>query len=130
MMRARFTFTKYYNYFNVHIDNLEKLSVEQIKEIELFVKNRKGVFNFETYSFAIQKRLEFYEFVVLIQNSTINAQCIEKERVVKEKKRIGFGQYKGMFYTDLTDSYILWLKSNYHGRDKIDIEEELKKRSL
>ena len=130
MVKVNFIFTQHHNSFSVHIPNLEKLSVEQIQDIEEFVKLRKGVFDFETYTFVIQKRLEFHEFVSLINKSDIDAICDEKIVEYKEQARVSFGQYKGIYYTEIRDSYMLWLKTNYHGKDRNLIEEELKKRNM
>ena len=130
MIKATLTFTKFTNSFSVRIVNLEKLSVEQIQELELFVKQRKGIFDFNTYSFVIQKRLEFKEFVSLIQTTEIQANCTENIIERKSEPRVGFGQYKGMQYNELPDSYMLWLKSNYRGYEKETIDKELKRRKL
>jgi len=130
MVKANLIFTQYAKSFSVHIKNLEKLSVEQIQEIENFVKVRKGVFDFNTYTFSIQKKIEFPEFVELIQYSNIQAKLSENIIQVKSQPRVGFGQYKGMQYNELPDSYMLWLKSNYRGYDRETIEKELKRRKL
>ena len=53
-MEVHFTFTRFKNSFTVKVDNLEDLEVSQIKNIQEFVKQRSGVFDFETYSFSIQ----------------------------------------------------------------------------
>ena len=130
MIRAHLIFTQFYNSFNVKVKNLEKLSVEQIQEIESFVSKRKGIFDFNTYTFSIQKKIEFSTFVTLLKSTGLNVHCEENIVQEKEYKRIGFGQYKGMQYNELPNSYILWLKSNYRGYEKEFIEEELKKRNL
>jgi len=130
MSKAYFIFTQYSNSFSVHVKNLEQLSVEQIQEIQSFVTLRKGVFDFNTYSFSIQKKIEFEEFCKLIKQSSIDAQCAEHIIQQKEQHRVGFGQYKGMQYNELPDSYILWLKNNYRGQDRDIIDKELKKRKL
>ncbi|MCD6173123.1 MAG: DUF3820 family protein [Sulfurimonas sp.] len=130
MPKVQLAFTKHRNSFNVKVINLESLSVEQIQALELFVKNRKGIFDFDTYTFVIQKKIEFNEFVSLIKYSNIEATCQEMLIIKKEKSRVGFGQYKGMYYSDIPDSYLIWLKSNYRGFDKEFIEVELKKRKL
>ncbi len=130
MAKANFIFTSYANYFKVKIDNLEKLTVEQIQEIELFVKKRKGIFDFNTYSFEIQKRMEFYQFESLMKNSSLDVRCSEKIIYREAQARVGFGQYKGMQYNELPDSYMLWLKSNYRGYDREKVEKELQKRNL
>ena len=130
MIKAHLSFTQHYNSFSVVVKNLEKLSVEQIQEIEAFVQKRKGIFDFNTYTFVIQKKIDFNMFVTLINNSNINAYCQENVISKKEYKRIGFGQYKGMQYNELPDSYMLWLKSNYHGYEKDDINKELQKRKF
>lgn len=130
MNKAHFIFTKYTNSFNVYIKNLEELSVEQIQEIEHFVKNRKGFFDFETYSFVIQKKIEFHEFVSLLKHIGIPSYCEEKVLLTETKARIDFGKYKGMQYSEVPDSYLVWLKSNYRGKDREIIDNELKNRSL
>ena len=130
MTKAKLNFTKHANSFNVAIPNLESLSVEQIQELQKFVESRKGIFDFNRYTFSIQKKIEFQEFVSLIQYSNIEATCIEMLIIKKEKPRVGFGQYKGMFYSDIPSSYLLWLKGNYRGFDKQHVEAELKKRKL
>ena len=130
MVRADFIFTQYSKSFSVYIENLEKLTVEQIQEIENFVKLRKGIFDFNTYTFTIQKKIEFLEFVELIQHSNIQAKLSEHIIQVKSQPRVGFGQYKGMQYNELPDSYMLWLKSNYRGQDRDIIDKELSRRGL
>ena len=130
MTKPYFVFTKYANSFSVHIQNLEQLSVEQIQEIQSFVDNRKGVFDFDTYSFVIQKRLDYSEFLSLLEHSNLDAKCEEKSLVFKTNVRIGFGQYKGMFFNELPDTYLQWLKGNYRGPDRELIDMELKSRGL
>ncbi|MDD5372184.1 MAG: DUF3820 family protein [Sulfurimonas sp.] len=125
-----FIFTKFSNSFSVFVKNLEELSVEQIQNIEAFVRTRKGVFDFSSYTFIIQKRLEFCEFILLMEKSSINAICEEKSLNVQQRERVEFGKYKGMLYCDLPDSYLLWLKSNYMGKDRDVVEAELKFREL
>ncbi|WP_428743767.1 putative quorum-sensing-regulated virulence factor [Sulfurimonas sp.] len=130
MTKPKFIFTKHTNSFSVNIENLEELSVEQIQNIQKFVEQRKGVFDFETYSFTIQKRLDFSEFAALLEHIGLDAYCEEKNLSFKTDVRIDFGQYKGMRYNELPDSYLLWLKANYKGKDSQVIEMELKSRSL
>ena len=130
MIKADFIFTKYAKSFSVHIKNLEELTVEQIQEIENFVKVRNGVFDFNAYNFSIQKKIEFQEFVELIEHSHIQAKLSEHIIQVKSQPRVGFGQYKGMQYNELPDSYMLWLKTNYRGYDRDTVERELKRRKL
>lgn len=130
MNKAHLIFTRLPNSFKVHIDNLELLSVQQIKEIQKFVSFRNGLFDFDTYSFVIQKKLEFNEFVTLIESIPISALCEEKTLKSKTKHRIEFGKYKGLFYSDVPDSYLQWLKSSYRGKDRDIIDEELKSRNL
>lgn len=130
MTKAHLVFTKYHNSYRVDVRNLEQLSVEQIQELQHFVEKRKGIFDFRSYSFVIQKRIEFHEFETLIQFCNIKARCQENIITVKSQPRVGFGQYKGMQYSDLADSYMLWLKTNYRGYDRELVEAELKKRNL
>lgn len=130
MSKPHFVFTKYSNSISVHVKNLEQLSVAQIQDIEAFVRERKGIFDFDLYTFTIQKRLEFSEFISLIENSAIDATCEEKSLNVQQRERVEFGKYKGMLYCDIPDSYLLWLKSNYMGKDRDVVEAELKFREL
>lgn len=130
MIKAKLFFTKYTNSFSVYIQNLEELSVQQIQELQNFVSVRRGVFDFETYSFVVQKRLEFEEFLALIKNSEIEATCNEKLLEIKTNARIEFGKYKGLFYSEVPDSYLKWLKINYRGKDRETLDIELKSRNL
>lgn len=130
MNKAHLVFRKYFNSFSVHVKNLEKLSVEQIQTIEEFVKARKGIFDFNSYTFIIQKRLEFSEFILLIEKSSIEATCEENITKIEQKSKVEFGKYRGMYYSDIPDSYLLWLKSNYLGKDREIIEAELNFRAL
>ena len=130
MSKAHFVFTKLHNSFSVHVKNLENLSVEQIQTIESFVRERKGLFDFNTYTFVIQKRLEFNEFVSLLQKSAIDVTCEENFLKIQQTQRVEFGKYKGLEYCDLPDSYLLWLKSNYSGKSREIVEAEIKFRNL
>ncbi len=130
MPKAHLIFTHYHNSYSVKVLNLEQLSVEQIQQLQKFVTIRNGVFDFNSYSFVIQKRVEFYEFLALIKYSDIDAKCEENIIIKESQPRIGFGQYKGMQYNELPDSYMLWLKINYRGHERSTIDKELKKRSL
>ncbi|MEA2099325.1 MAG: DUF3820 family protein [Campylobacterota bacterium] len=130
MIKAHLIFTHFTNSYSVHIPNLEQLSVEQIQQLQGFVSSRNGIFDFNKYSFVIQKRLEFFEFLSLIRNCGIKAVCEENIIIKQTQPRIGFGQYKGMQYNELPDSYIFWLKTNYRGYERDIIDKELKKRNL
>ncbi|MEN8303115.1 MAG: hypothetical protein ABFQ64_03475 [Campylobacterota bacterium] len=130
MIKADFTFTQHPKSFSVHVKNLEKLSVEQIQDIQRFVENRKGIFDFNTYTFSIQKKIEFEEFAELIEHSDIQATLSENIIQKETLPRVGFGQYKGMLYRELPDSYMLWLKTNYRGYERETIDKELKRRKL
>jgi uncharacterized protein (DUF3820 family) len=130
MSKPIFIFTAYKNSFRVIVKNLESLSVVQIQDIEKFVSLRKGIFDFITYSFVIQKKIEFQEFVKIIELGNLDASCIDNPVISQIKPRVSFGQYKGMLYAELPDSYILWLKENYSGAQKNILKEELKHRGL
>lgn len=130
MPKPHFIFTKQKNAFSVHVKNLEALSVEQIQEIQHFVSERKGYFDFTTYTFTIGKNLDYQEFVKLL--SVLHVEALVEEKVVytQSSLRISFGQYKGMLYSELPDSYLLWLKNNYTGSDRETICDEVAKRQL
>lgn len=130
MPKPKFIFTKYKTSFVVKIENLEQLEVSQIQEIQDFVAKRKGVFDFNTYSFSIQKRLEFREFIHLLESVSLDALCSEKVLKVKNQARVEFGKYKGMLFAEVPDSYLLWLKASYMGKDRDIIDIELSNRNL
>ncbi|MBN2816921.1 MAG: DUF3820 family protein [Campylobacterales bacterium] len=130
MATPRLHFTPFQNSYKVIIKNLEELTIAQIQEFESFVQERKGIFDFSSYSFFIQKRVGFSEFTQLLKALEIDAICSE-ERVVRENiQRIPFGQYKGMSYSELPDAYLLWLSTNYKGHEQENISKELQKRNL
>ena len=130
MTTASFVFTPLKNSFKVLVENLESLSVAQIQEIEGFVAKREGVFDFETYTFVIQKRVSLREFQKLLRESHIEALCRESQSQGVQKPRVSFGRFKGVFYSELPDSYLSWLKNNYFGREKHFIDAECAKRAL
>ncbi|MBA3027166.1 MAG: hypothetical protein FP820_12310 [Sulfurimonas sp.] len=130
MPKAIFEFTQHRNSYSVFVKNLESLTVTQIQEIELFVKQRKGIFNFQNYTFSIQKRVEFFEFYSLIQHLELDVVCIENIIEQVQSQRISFGQYKGMSYAELPDTYLIWLKNNYRGTDQENVLKEVEKRNL
>ena len=130
MSKPLFLFTKLTNSYRVYVQNLESLTVAQIQEIELFVKQRKGIFDFSSYTFSIQKRVAFYEFVSLVKHLGIDAICKENSIPQEKKHRISFGQYKGMCYFELPDTYLLWLSNNYRGPEKEFVIQEIQKRKL
>lgn len=129
--KPHFIFTKLHNSFSVYVKNLEQLTVPEIQIIETFVSIRNGLFDFNTYTFFVPKNLEFNDFVFLLKHVNINAFCEEKILLPEKKKgRVEFGRYKGLDYSELPDSYLLWLKSNYSGKNREIIDAELKSRNL
>jgi len=130
MIKAKLVFTKYKSSFSVLVENLESLEVSQIKQLQEFVSLRSGVFDFDTYTFVIQKRLEFYEFLELLKYSNISSTCREHILTQKQNVKVSFGKHKGMMYSDLPDSYLLWLKSSYRGKERDIIDAEIKARKL
>lgn len=130
MAKPIFEFTHYKNFYKVFVKNLESLTVTQIQEIELFVHQRKGIFDFQNYTFVIQKRVEFHEFFTLMKHLNFDVLCTEKIIEETNYARISFGQYKGMFYAELPDTYLIWLKNNYRGTEKENVTQEIAKRKL
>ena len=131
MIKPQLLFTQLRNSYCVVVQNLEALSVAQIQELQKFVANRHGYFDFETFTFCIQKRVTFQEFVKLLRSLEIEADVKEKiAPSVGSSKQISFGKYKGMLYSEVPDSYLLWLKKNYNGEDRELIVEELQNRKL
>ena len=130
MSKANLIFTKDPNSYKVFVRNLEQLSVPEIQVLETFVSARNGIFDFNTYTFYIPKRLEFNDFTRLLEHINIDAICEENIAIEDFHARINFGQYKGMQYNELPDTYLLWLSVNYKGSDKKLIVDELKARKL
>jgi len=130
MKKAKLVFTRYQSSFSVYVENLEELDVSQIQELQEFVSSRNGVFDFNTYTFVIQKRLEFKEFLDLLKYSNIPSTSKEHIHTQKQYVRVSFGKYKGMLYSDLPDSYLLWLKSSYRGKERDIIDAEINSRKL
>lgn len=131
MTKPQLLFRGLQNSYCVVVQNLELLSVAQIQELQKFVANRHGYFDFETFTFCIQKRITFSEFVKLLHFLEIRADV--EEQIVQSSEcamQIGFGKYKGMLYTELPDSYLLWLKKNYNGSERETLMDELRRRSL
>ena len=131
MKKIELVFTEYSNSFSVFVKNLEQLSVVQIQELQKFVLVRHGYFDFNSFTFSIQKRITFTEFKKLISSLNIDAVTTQKELPkTSSSKQVSFGKYKGMLYSEVPDSYLLWLKKNYNGEDRTIIVTELKKRKL
>ena len=130
MNKAKLTFTRHKNSFSVHIENLETLPVPQIQELQNFVEQRKGIFDFDTYTFSIQKKLEFDDFVTLIQKCDIKATCRHNIPKTPQNIQVEFGKYKGMLYSELPDVYLLWLKGNYRGSQRGIVDAEVKSRNI
>lgn len=124
-------FTEYSKSIHVKVENLELLEVPQIQIIEKFVKERKGIFDYETYSFVLQKKINFEEFCILLQHLDIKATCQEKFLYTEASRNtIDFGKYKGSLYSNLPDEYLIWLKRNYHGPNREEIDKETTRRKL
>ena len=123
-------FTKYHDSFIVEVKNMELLEVLQIKQLQDFVKKRKGIFDFQTYSFKINKKIQYTDFIDLLKHLNIDANVEENILKVKQNIKVDFGKYKGMFFSELPDSYLLWLKSSYMGKNRDDIDVEIKSRNL
>ena len=131
MKKIELVFTEYSNSFSVFVKNLEQLSVVQIQELQKFVLVRHGYFDFNSFTFSIQKRITITEFKKLISSLNIDAIVTQKEVLqTTSSKQVNFGKYKGMLYSEIPDSYLLWLKKNYNGEDRAIIVSELKERKL
>ena len=130
MPKPHFIFHKDAERVTVHVKNLEQLSVLQIQEIQNFVAQRNGYFDFQTYTFTLNKYLTYQEFIQLLQNLGFDAEFEELQVSSQNSARISFGQYKGLLYSELPDSYLLWLKNNYVGKERDIICQEISKRKI
>ena len=127
-------FVAYKDYYTVRIENLTRLSVPQIRQLEAYAVERRSVLDFSTASMRIWKRIDYAHFNKTLELAGIDADTIESEVVhphpPMDNPVIGFGKYKGMHYADLPEEYLLWLKHNYNGPQRQTIEQELRNRSL
>ena len=134
MPLPRLRFVAFSEYYTITVENLTALSVEQIKELESFAAQRRGRLDFATSTIRIGKRIPFEHFNKTLELCGIKADTIEAEPVNQitpaSNTPIGFGQYKGMSYSELPEEYLLWLKFNYRGREREFLEQELRNRSL
>lgn len=129
MPRPRLCFKAHANSLSVKVLNMESLEVAQIMELEAFVRSRRGVFDFEHYTFALQKRVTFEEFDFLLKSLGIDVSLEEEFEVSPTEPRVAFGQYKGLRFSEIPDGYLEWLKRNYFGSQKNLIEKEIEKRA-
>ena len=131
-------FIAYRDFYIVRVENLTLLSVPQIKQLERYASERRSVLDFEDASMRIWKRIDFDHFNKTLELSGIAANTIESEIVrpgiapeeVPVSPKIGFGKYRGLSYSELPDDYLQWLKRNYQGPERQNIERELSSRSL
>jgi hypothetical protein len=134
-------FVSFADYYDVIVENLSSLSVPQIKQLEAFASQRRSKLDFSTASFRIYKRIDFHHFNQLLEASGITADTIESavKRDIPVRNEasaspldavIGFGKHRGTKYTDLPVGYLVWLKKNYQGPDRMIIDQICQRRSL
>ena len=128
-------FVAYYDHYNIIVENLTELTVSQIQQLEKFAKDRRGGLDFVTAKIRIGQRISFEYFNHILELGGIKADTIESEVVLEKPKAavdavVGFGKYKGMHYSEIPNEYLLWLKQNYRGYERQNIEQELLNRSL
>ena len=117
------------------VENLTSLSVPQIQQLERFAGERRGRLDFSTSKIRIHKRIDFSHFNQTLVLSGIMAATIESEVVPLVPPKavdtlIGFGKYRGTSYSELPLEYLLWLKQNYQGHERPNIEQECRNRSV
>lgn len=127
-------FVAYSEYYTVTVENLTALTVAQIQELEAYARQRRGRLDFATGRMRIAKRIDFDHFNKTLELCGIKADTVASEVInqleTPSNAAVGFGKYKGMCYSELPEEYLLWLKRNYHGREREFIEQELRSRSL
>lgn len=134
MTPPRLRFVSYSEYYMIIVENLPELSVNQIRQLEAFAEQRRARLDFTNATIRIGKRITFDHFNRTLELCGINADTIESEPLNQietlPETPIGFGQYKGMSYSELPEDYLLWLKFNYRGRERELVDQELQRRSL
>jgi hypothetical protein len=131
-------FVAYRDYYTVTVENLTELTVPQIRRLEAYAAQRRSLLDFSTARMRIWKRIDFAHFNKTLELAGIAADTIESEIVRPAGKPaapvqdpvIGFGKHRGMRYSDIPESYLLWLKNNYSGTERGLIEAELSRRGL
>jgi hypothetical protein len=129
------------DYYTIRIENLEALSVPQIRQLEAFAMQRRSTLDFQTASIRIWKRIDYHHFNKTLEAAGIAADTIESEIVrspsaaaeappERVTAKVGFGKHRGIAYAELPESYLLWLKMNYSGPERHYIDQELAARNL
>lgn len=127
-------FIAFNDHVEIVVENLTALSVAQIKQLEAFASQRRGLLDFTTARISLRKRIDFTHFNKIIEAAGIYADTIESQIVQNEiptkpeEPIIGFGKYRGLKYSDIPDNYLLWLKKNYRGAETGFITDECQKR--
>lgn len=143
MTLPRLRFVAYHDYYIITIENLTALSVPQIQQLEAFAAARRSRLDFNRSSIRIWKRIDFEHFNQTLQHAGILAETLEPDGTAVKAEpsrqaeapkhvtaKVGFGKHRGLAYAELPDDYLLWLKRNYQGRERVFIEEELAARNL
>jgi hypothetical protein len=142
----------------IKIKNLQNLTVSQIQSLEFFTQKRRGIFDFSTHTIILHKKIEHSHLQQLFEFEHIDVQAEEidtyhdkeekhqgttendinkkyhdNSRTAEKKSsnvKISFGKYKGKFYSEIPDSYLLWLKKNYKGLEESNIVNETIRRKI
>ncbi len=135
MVTPKLVYEQRRDYLLLRVTNLTQLSVAQIQELEQFAAARRGWFDFNTSQIHIEKRLELEQLSKLLDSVGITASVEEKEEAVEAPKcnvnaKIGFGKYRGHAYSEIPDAYMMWLKGNYYGPERQEVDNELARRGL
>jgi len=127
------------NSYTLQLLNLEALDVSQIKTLEKFTQERRGIFDFDKQRISIQKRVEREDVekllrllgidVIFVEKSTAQTTKAKEPPLPKVDAKIPFGKYKGNLYCDLPKEYLHWLSKNYNGAENSNIAQELALRS-
>lgn len=138
MVTPHLVYDQHRDYLLLTVTNLPQLSVSQIQELEAFAAARRGWFDFNFSCLHIEKRLGIEHVAKLFDAAGIVVSLDEREEKEDPKERprcnmnakIGFGKYRGHAYSEIPDAYLKWLKDNYYGPERLELDNELARRGL
>ncbi|MDF1881241.1 hypothetical protein JHD50_07990 [Sulfurimonas sp. MAG313] len=127
----KLSYTQYSKQFICKIQNINELSVQTLQELENFASTRSGSLDYTKESFCIPKRIALSHVQELFKLKGLDVFITEEEakrQRISNMATINFGKYKGTKWTDLDDTYLLWLSKNLNSDDRQIAISELESR--
>ncbi|HIC44744.1 MAG TPA: hypothetical protein EYO73_10855 [Sulfurimonas sp.] len=127
----KLSYTQYSKQFTCKIENIGELSIQTLQELEAFASQRSGSLDYSKESFSIPKRIEIQHLQELFQLKGMDVFITQKEaqkHFAVNTSIINFGKFKGTKWSDLEDTYLLWLTKNLNSDDRQTAIRELERR--